>query len=78
MHIVIIIVISIFVECHSKTKCRAPAYLRVLGRIKGDSSVSLTILGQTANGGLFTCESIKSWLCKHQIGNRYPVSTIQV
>ena len=42
----------------------------------GRSCVSSTILGQTANRGVFTCEYIKSWLCKHQIGNPLPLSAI--
>lgn len=33
------------------------------------TSISSTTLWHTANRGLYTCEYIKSWLCKHQIGN---------
>jgi len=34
-----------------------------------ESRGSSSILGQAANRWLFTCEYIKSWLCKHRVSN---------
>src|SRR6218665_2925897 len=37
-----------------------------------NSSISSTILGQTAYRVVFACECIASWLCKPRVGNPIP------